>query len=294
MPVARRPDEETLSAVLGGRTARDTEIGSDTVLILRAIPLRPTGEHIGALVLVRDVTDLRRRDRELVTKDATIREIHHRVKNNLQTVAALLRLQARRIESPEAREALEEAVRRVGSIAIVHETLSQAHEEFVDFDDVADRLRVMVSEVSSHGASVTSARVGSFGTLTAEVATPLAMVLTEILQNAVEHGFGERGGHDHGDGATDRRPAARDRRRRRRGAAPDFDVDASASLGLSIVRTLVESELDGQLEIGTRAPGGTRVAVDIPDLTQAVRTLARALRRLSARRSSSLIPPHTP
>ena len=75
-------------------------------------------------MLLRDVTELRRRDRELVTKDATIREIHHRVKNNLQTVAALLRLQARRIDVPEGRLALEEAVRRVGSIAIVHETLS--------------------------------------------------------------------------------------------------------------------------------------------------------------------------
>ncbi len=78
------------------------------------------------------MTDLRRRDRELVTKDATIREIHHRVKNNLQTVAALLRLQARRIDSPSAKSALEEAVRRVGSIAIVHETLSQAVEENVE------------------------------------------------------------------------------------------------------------------------------------------------------------------
>ena len=77
---------------------------------------RMLGEHIGALVLLRDVTDLRRRDRELVTKDATIREIHHRVKNNLQTVAALLRLQARRLDVPEARAALEEAVRRVGSV----------------------------------------------------------------------------------------------------------------------------------------------------------------------------------
>ena len=158
MPAARRPDEETLSAVLGGTSPRDTEIGTeDTTLILRAIPLRPTGEHIGALVLLRDVTDLRRRDRELVTKDATIREIHHRVKNNLQTVAALLRLQARRIDVPEGREALEEAVRRVGSIAIVHETLSQAFDEFVDFDDVADRLRVMVAEVSSRGATVSLA-----------------------------------------------------------------------------------------------------------------------------------------
>ena len=133
MPPRLRPDEETLSAVLGGRANRDAELGTDSVsLIVRAIPLRPHGRLIGALVLVRDVTDLRRRDRELVTKDATIREIHHRVKNNLQTVAALLRLQARRMDSADAKAALEEAVRRVGSIAIVHETLSQAVEESVD------------------------------------------------------------------------------------------------------------------------------------------------------------------
>ena len=102
-PREAAPDEETLSAVLGGKLAKDTEVGNDeATLILRSIPLRPTGEHLGALVLLRDVTDLRSRDRELVTKDATIREIHHRVKNNLQTVAALLRLQARRIDSPRA------------------------------------------------------------------------------------------------------------------------------------------------------------------------------------------------
>jgi two-component sensor histidine kinase len=264
VPTARRPDEATLTAVLSGRAAWDTEIGSDTVLIVRAIPLRPAGEHIGALVLVRDVTDLRRRDRELVTKDATIREIHHRVKNNLQTVAALLRLQARRIESPEGREALDEAVRRVGTIAIVHETLSQAHEELVDFDEVADRLRTMVLEVSSRGAAVTSVREGSFGTLTAEVATPMAMVLTEVLQNAVEHGFGE------GPGVltvTARRIVGRlhvtvddDGI----GLPPGFDVDESTSLGLSIVRTLVESELDGLLEIGPSSAGGTRVSLDVP------------------------------
>jgi two-component sensor histidine kinase len=265
VPPARRPDEETLSAVLGGTSARDIEVGTDeTTLILRAIPLRPKGEHIGALVLLRDVTDLRRRDRELVTKDATIREIHHRVKNNLQTVAALLRLQARRIDVPEGREALEEAVRRVGSIAIVHDTLSQAFDEFVDFDDVADRLRVMVAEVSSTGASVRTVRVGSFGTLTAEVATPLAMVITEVLQNAVEHGFRD------GEG-TVRLTAQRLVGRLRVtvdddgvGLPEGFDLDGSTSLGLSIERTLVESELDGQLEMGSRPGGGTRVVLDIP------------------------------
>jgi two-component sensor histidine kinase len=265
VPPSRRPDEETLSAVLGGTAPRDIETGTDeTTLILRAIPLRPQGEHIGALVLLRDVTDLRRRDRELVTKDATIREIHHRVKNNLQTVAALLRLQARRIDVPEGREALEEAVRRVGSIAIVHDTLSQAFDEFVDFDDVADRLRVMVAEVSSTGASVHTVRSGSFGTLTAEVATPLAMVLTEVLQNAVEHGF------RNAEGTVELNAQRLVGRLRVTvdddgvGLPEEFDLDGSTSLGLSIVRTLVESELDGQLEIGPGPAGGTRVVLDIP------------------------------
>ena len=272
VPPRNRPDEETLSAVLAGRRHLDTEDGNDdATLIVRSIPLRPTGDHLGALVLLRDVTDLRRRDRELVTKDATIREIHHRVKNNLQTVAALLRLQARRIGSAEGRLALEEAVRRVGTIAIVHETLSQAFDEFVEFDEVADRLRLMVADVSSQDASVMTSREGSFGTLRADTATPLAMVVTELLQNALEHAFTESG-----TGAGEEQPRITLTARRLvgrlhvtvedngRGLPEDFDLDVSTSLGLSIVRTLVESELEGLLEMGPCPAGGTRAAVDMP------------------------------
>jgi len=267
VPAHRRTDEERLSAVLGGHRPMDTEIGNDdAALILRAIPLRPAGEHIAALVLLRDVTDLRSRDRELMTKEATIREIHHRVKNNLQTVAALLRLQARRIGIPEGRLALEEAVRRVGSIAIVHETLSQAFDERVDFDEVADRLRLMVTEVSSQGAQVSSSRKGTFGMLPAETATPLAMVLTEVLQNAVEHGFGARPGEIV---VSAQRLVGRLRVTVEDdgvGLPADFLLDSSASLGLSIVRTLVESELDGVMDMGRGPGGGTRVSLDLPAL----------------------------
>ncbi|GAA4695451.1 PAS domain-containing sensor histidine kinase [Nocardioides conyzicola] len=270
VPPRRRPDEETLSAVLGGRAHRDTEIGTDGVaLIVRSIPLRPQGDHIGALVLVRDVTDLRRRDRELVTKDATIREIHHRVKNNLQTVAALLRLQARRMDNESARLALEEAVRRVGSIAIVHEILSQAVEERVDFDEIIDPLGRMVTEVSAVGSRVRVRRTGTFGVLPSESATALAMVLTELLQNAVEHGFDPDDADLTGEIVlTAQRLVGRlhvtvddDGR----GLPADFDLDASSSLGLTIVRTLVESELGGQLELGPRPGGrGTRAGLDLP------------------------------
>ncbi len=265
----RRPDEETLSAVLGGRAHRDVEIGTDEVsLIVRSIPLRTDGSHIGGLILVRDVTDLRRRDRELVTKDATIREIHHRVKNNLQTVAALLRLQARRVDNEQAKAALEEAVRRVGSIAIVHETLSQAVEETVDFDEIADRLGRMVTEVSALTGRVRTRRVGSFGIMASQRANALAMVLTELLQNAVEHGYVDGVPEAGGEVVVEvQRLVGRlhvtvddDGR----GLPSGFSLEESTNLGLSIVRTLVESELDGQLEIITRAEGGTRVGMDLP------------------------------
>ena len=259
------PIDESLWAVMGGKAPRQAEVeANDAVVQLRAIPLCPGGNRLGALVLVRDVTELRRRERELLTKDATIREIHHRVKNNLQTVAALLRLQARRISTPQGRAALEEAVRRVGSIAIVHETLSLALDERVDFDDIADRVMTMVAEVSSPEAEVTTGREGSFGELSAEVATPLALVLTELLQNALEHGLGDRPGVL---GVVANRAAGRlwiavtdDGR----GLPPNFDPDTSGNLGLQIVRTLVVGELGGQLDFSRRARGGTRVALDIP------------------------------
>ncbi|MGA8846760.1 MAG: histidine kinase N-terminal domain-containing protein [Nocardioides sp.] len=268
----RRPDEETLSAVLGGRAYRDVEIGTDDVaLIVRSIPLRTESTHIGGLILVRDVSDLRRRDRELVTKDATIREIHHRVKNNLQTVAALLRLQARRVDSEQAKAALEEAVRRVGSIAIVHETLSLAVGETVQFDEIADRLGGMVTEVSAMTGRVRTRRDGSFGVLASESANTLAMVLTELLQNAVEHGYAPSGSED--DEAVGEIVIRVDQSVGRmhlcieddgRGLPEGFSLDSSINLVLSIVRTLVESELGGQLTLSVRSQGGTRVSIDIP------------------------------
>jgi two-component system, sensor histidine kinase PdtaS len=192
--------DEPLAWLVSGLAGREAEVEVEVrgvVVRLRSIPLLPGGHRVGTLVLLRDVTDLRRRERALVSKDATIREIHHRVKNNLQTVAALLRLQARRLDLPEGRAALEEAVRRVRAIALVHDTLSHTLDGPVDFDDVADRLIAMVGELSAAGADAGSAlphRVGSFGWLPSGLATPLSMVLTELLQNALEHGLRGRSG----------------------------------------------------------------------------------------------------
>src|SRR5216683_5532420 len=265
-----KPTDDALMATASGRAPRETEVeGNGSVVQLRAIPLVVNGLRTGALILVRDVTELRHRERELMTKDATIREIHHRVKNNLQTVAALLRLQARRLRAPEARAALDEAVRRVGSIAVVHETLSHVPEAAVDFDDIADRVAMMAGEVSAAEVRVIPKITGSFGQLSAAVATPLAMVLTELLQNALQHGFSHPGAaREHGllevvvvreagrlivtvaDSGV--------------GLPEGFDLASATSLGLQIVRTLVVGELGGRLRITPRAGGGTEAVVDLP------------------------------
>jgi two-component sensor histidine kinase len=259
------PVDESLALVVTGRAPWRTEVTSRGASVsMRAIPITEGGIRVGALLLLRDVSELRRRELELLTKDATIREIHHRVKNNLQTVAALLRLQARRLPEGEAgRVALDEAVRRVGVIALVHETLSQGFDETVDFDDIAVRGLQAITEVAKVEHPITSQVRGSFGTLRAEDATALAMVLSELVQNAVEHGLAETGGgtvdveaerttDDRGDElltVTITDDGA--------GLPGDFRPGGSG-LGTQIVQSLVQ-DLRGRITWEAAKPRGTRV-----------------------------------
>ncbi|MGY1711021.1 sensor histidine kinase [Geodermatophilus sp. SYSU D00758] len=257
-----------IRAALAGRFPDPMDVeGAAATLLVRALPLQAPGAEEGALVLVRDVTDVRRRDRALLTKDATIREIHHRVKNNLQTVAALLRLQARRMTEPAAREALEESVRRVASIAVVHETLAGSREDVVEVDDVLDQVLPMVGDLASVGPAARTLRTGRFGELPAAAATPLVLVVTELLHNAAEHAFPE------GTPGTIELVAERDgedlvvRVRDDGSGLPEgFDPAGSDGLGLQIVRTLVTSELGGELSMGAPAGGGpgTEAVLTLP------------------------------
>jgi len=255
-----------IAAALRFREPRDSEMEArGAVVALRVLPLFPGNSPTGALVLVRDVTEVRRRDRQIIGKDATIREIHHRVKNNLQTVAALLRMQARRMTDPAARSALDESVRRVGSIAVVHETLSTAFDEQVEFDAIASKVLAMCAEVAATGAPVQVAQTGSFGVLDAAVATSLSMVLTELVQNAVEHAYP--------DGRPGRIAVVVDRSPHAlvvqviddgAGLPEGFDLATSKRLGLQIVRTLVSAELGGQLLLEPAEPRGTRAELRVP------------------------------
>ncbi|MFB9235335.1 histidine kinase N-terminal domain-containing protein [Plantactinospora siamensis] len=261
-----------LAALRGEAPARREVEARGATVLTRALPLMPAGVPIGALVLVRDMTEVRRRDRALMTKDATIREIHHRVKNNLQTVAALLRLQARRVDSPDARAALEESVRRVASIALVHETLSMSSDEAVEFDGILDRVAVAAAEVAATDFAVRMRRQGSFGVLPAELATSLVMVLNELLLNAVEHGFPADGPAPAGEPPAEVVVSAHRFRKQLhvsvadngRGLPPGFDRERSGRLGLQIVRALATGELRGTIELRNRSGGGTEAIVVVP------------------------------
>ncbi len=264
-------DEALLDALADGEPLESEVEARGTVVLRRLIPLTRGPNVLGGLMLVREVTELRRHERLLLYKDATIREIHHRVKNNLQTVASLLRLQSRRLGSDEAREALGESVRRISSIALVHETLSQDSRQRVSFDKVANRLIDMVTTgLSDPDRPVRMELEGAAGELTAEVATPLALVLSELLQNAVEHAFPERGGEVWI--RLDRRTAGLHLSVTDDGVGvPEgWDVLADANLGLQIAMTLVESELGGTLEVERAGPDGGTVAVAVLPVPAAI------------------------
>lgn len=229
---------------------------SEVTLLTRCIPLvRGSGtqaEVTGALMLLRDVSELRRRDRMILSRDATIREIHHRVKNNLQTISSLLRLQGRRLESAEAKAAVAESVRRIRTIALVHETLSREAGDDVAFIEVVRPLLRLVEEgLQSPDRPMRFTVVGDGGRLPATIVTPLSVVLTELLQNAIDHGFpeGTGGGNVVVSLGSDDESLSVRVTDDGRGIDPDFDLSVAKGLGLSIVRTLVTTELDGTIEM---------------------------------------------
>ena len=258
------PKEENWQISMSGKQLRREEFeNSGGVLDLLAIPLTEGDNRIGAVVLVHNVTELRRKDRALISKDATIREIHHRVKNNLQTVSALLRLQARRIEDPKASAAIEEAVRRVVSIALVHETLSATSQDLVQFDEVITKIIQGASELNIRPNEIQIKKVGEFGLISSMVATPLALVLTELIHNALEHGLSTSG--DLVELRINRQAASMTITVTDNGAGipNDFSLELNTNLGLQIVQTLTKNELAGKIEF-IKQNIGTQVQISFP------------------------------
>ena len=269
-----RQVDETLPLVLTGRAPWRTELEvGRTSVSLRAIPLTDDGQRTGAIVLARDVSEIRRRKRELLSRDAMIKEMHHRVKNNLQTVSALLRLQTRRIDNPAAKAALSEAMRRVSIIAVVHDVLSQGVESEVDFDEVVDKGLRLTPELTSPLVQVSLQRRGSFGTISSADATSLALAITELITNAIEHGFPLEKQESLGPGETLEGHVwvipERDGDHLHVTIADDGvglgDAQSPGNgLGTQIVRTPVSADLAGPIQWREPAGRGTPAILDVP------------------------------
>jgi two-component sensor histidine kinase len=246
-------------------------------LLTRCLPILDGGRVTGGVLLLRDVSELRQRDRLLLSKDATIREIHHRVKNNLQTISSLLRLQSRRSHSEEAQRVLSDAVRRIRTIALVHETLSREASDDVAFVEIVrPLLRLAEDSLQSPDRPVRFRVEGDGGKLPSSVATSLAVVLTELLQNAVAHAFHDRSepGHvvvllEHDDRQLTVTVVDDGT-----GVPEDFSIEHTSSLGLTIVRTLVTTELGGAIGVSAGSAEDHRRA-SLPALDRGTGTTVR-------------------
>ena len=251
-------------------TVAEFTAGSMIVVVLRAYPMVAEDRITGAVAMLRDVSELRHHDRLLLSKDATIREIHHRVKNNLQTVSSLLQLQARRLGSAEAKAAVESSVRRVSSIAMVHEHLALDTTSELDFDEIVGPLVRLVEDGLAPAERPLKIQVdGAVGEIDGETAMPLAVVLVELVQNAFQHAAPPAGAGELVEVRLARTASTLTMRITDDGpGVPEgFSLDRDAGLGLTIVRTFVVHDLGGSITIkavSADPPRGTVIEVTVP------------------------------
>lgn len=235
------------------------------LLLMKVLPVIAKPKSGSAVVILQDITELHKKDEELLIKSVVIKEIHHRVKNNLQTIVSLLRLQERRAGNEETKSVLKDCIGRVNSIAVVHEYLSQQDVGLIDVGKVAKSIyQAIVSSMLNNEFRLTTSFESDNVLLPSEKATSIALILNELLQNAIEHGFeGRTSGelavkfHDTGncynllimDNGN--------------GLPENFDIN-KGNLGLKIIKTMAEADLCGYFSIRPREEGGTLASVIIP------------------------------
>lgn len=243
----------------------EKEIEAGNLIILkRDIPITEAGNLVTRIIILSDITEIRKKDKELMIKSAVIQEIHHRVKNNLQTIASLLRLQSRRSNSPEVKEALRESINRILSISVVHEFLSQQGEENIDVVEVTTNILTLIKQnMIDNSFNLTAEFSGDNIILPSKQASSLALIINELILNSIEHGFaGKNEGliglnitqnsveyiielYDNGCGLPE-----------------NFSPQTSKSLGLQIVRNLVEGDIGGSFTLYN--DHGTHALITIP------------------------------
>lgn len=228
------------------------------------IPLLAAGELEGAIIILSDLTDLRKKEKELILKSVAIQEIHHRVKNNLQNIASLLRLQMRRTASPEIREAFSESINRILSMSVVYDVLASESIDEVEIKELCTRLvRLLIVDDLDLGKEITFQITGAAVSLPSNEAVALTLIINELVSNSLKHAFTDQASgvlkievselahlieltvSDNGSGF-----------------APD--ERKPGHLGLQIVKVLAEDKLGGQISF--RHEGGTEAIIRFPKI----------------------------
>ncbi|WP_256760936.1 sensor histidine kinase [Cohnella sp. WQ 127256] len=247
-----------------GMMCQELQIGK-IVFELKAVSIYRGNQTVGGLMLIRDISDLREKDKQLMLKSAVIKEIHHRVKNNLQTVSSLLRLQMRRTKHEEVERVYRDSINRINSIAVIHEMLAYEGMDTIHFNDVVDRIskNILSSSVKPDQA-IRVKLAGDELMLPSDMATTLALVVNELIQNCVLHAFRERSTGDI-QLMFNNRDLIMEIQVMDNGSGiiAHGNGEERTHLGLKIVETLVEENLGGNISVISDGRG-TNVRIAFP------------------------------
>jgi PAS domain S-box-containing protein len=273
-PDLREEQEQILEAVRSGpikhyETCRRRKDGTLVDIALTVSPVRNSdGQLIGVSSIARDITEGKMAERMMASlkeKEVLLKEVHHRVKNNLQVISSLLNLQARHVVDPKALEMFKESQNRVRSIALFHERLYQSKD--LAHVEAAEYLKNLISNLlATYGATPNAVDLRVvpddilFGV---DVAIPLGLVVNELISNALKHAFPES-----------RRGRVRVLLRREGkdsyvlevsddgiGFPKELDFRCAPSLGLQLVCTLTE-QLGGSIELSNSSGTTFKVAFE--------------------------------
>lgn len=220
-------------------------------------------DHCNIIMLIRDVTKEKNSEQELIFKSIVIKEIHHRVKNNLQTIASLLRIQKRRVKSEEVKEIIDETINRILSIAVTHELLS---ENGIDSLSVKTIIQLIYNNFFKNSIDknkkIEFNMVGDDFIVDSSKATSIALVINELIQNALHYAFIGR------ECGTIEITIKKDTFFSKiivsdNGVGMDESKYRENSLGLMIVERLVVDKLKGNFELKSSIDKGTKVEFEI-------------------------------
>ncbi len=214
----------------------------------------------GLIMIIKDISDEKAIEKELISKSVAIREIHHRVKNNLQTIASLLRLQSRRIEDEQAKRAFDESINRVISIAVTHEVLAQKGVDEVDIKTILQQITTNAMSVLIEECSIELVITGDSFDISSDLATSIALVVNEIVQNSMQYAF---------IGRSSGKIEIRIQRGilyssilvTDDGVGYNIEMARKGSLGMKIVKSIIIDKLKGCFSIDSN-DSGTKVSFD--------------------------------